>query len=66
MGLDVCFFTNEQARVAGELIKRTKPFALSLGDRACLALAMERRTTVYTTDRAWKNLELGIPIEVIR
>ena len=66
LGLDVCHFTNQQARLAAELIDKTKPLGLSLGDRACLALAMERRATVYTTDRAWKNLELGIPIEVIR
>jgi PIN domain nuclease of toxin-antitoxin system len=37
-----------------------------LGDRACLALAIERKAAVYTTDRAWKNLDLGIEIEVIR
>jgi len=32
----------------------------------CLALAIERKATVYTTDRVWKNLDLGIDIEVIR
>ena len=40
--------------------------ALSLGDRACLALAIERKATVYTTDRVWKSLDLGMKIEVIR
>jgi PIN domain nuclease of toxin-antitoxin system len=59
-------FDEEQARIAGGLVKITKPFGLSLGDRACLALAIKRKATVYTTDRAWKNLELGIEIEVIR
>ena len=33
---------------------------------AMAALAIERKATVYTTDKAWKNLELGIKIEVIR
>jgi ribonuclease VapC len=66
MGLDVCSFTDSQARVAGELIEKTKRFCLSLGDRACLALAIEREATVYTADRAWKSIELGIPVEVIR
>jgi PIN domain nuclease of toxin-antitoxin system len=37
-----------------------------LGDRACLALAIQRQATALTTDRAWKNLNLGIEIEVIR
>lgn len=59
-------FTPEQARVTAELIQTTRPFGLSLGDRACLALAMERKARVYTADRNWKNLSLGIEIEVIR
>jgi PIN domain nuclease of toxin-antitoxin system len=63
---EVSFFTDEQARVAAELIAVTKPFGLSFGDRACLALAIERKATVYTTDKVWKNLSLGIEIEVIR
>ncbi|MGA9672542.1 MAG: type II toxin-antitoxin system VapC family toxin [Terracidiphilus sp.] len=63
---EVSFFTDEQARVAAELIAVTKPFGLSLGDRACLALAIERKARVYTTDKVWKNLLLGIEIEVIR
>ena len=63
---EVCPFTAEQARIAAELVSVTKPFGLSLGDRACLALAIERKATVYTTDRIWKSLNLGIEIEVIR
>jgi PIN domain nuclease of toxin-antitoxin system len=59
-------FDDEQARMAGGLVKFTKPFGLSLGDRACLALALQRKATAYTTDRAWKNLSLGVEIEVIR
>lgn len=63
---DVCFFTDEHARIAAELIQITKPLGLSLGDRACLALAIQRKATAYTTDAAWKNLSLGIQVEVIR
>jgi PIN domain nuclease of toxin-antitoxin system len=59
-------FDEEQAKMAGGLVKITKPFGLSLGDRACLALAIQRKATVYTTDQTWKNLALEIPIEVIR
>lgn len=59
-------FTEEHARIAAELIAVTKPYGLSLGDRACLALAIERKATVYTTDRAWDKLGLGIDVEVIR
>ena len=63
---EVCPFTEQQARVAAELQSITRPFGLSLGDRACLALAIDRKATVYTTDKAWKNLPLSIQIEVIR
>jgi PIN domain nuclease of toxin-antitoxin system len=66
MGVEVCFFDDEQARIAAELIWETRPFGLSLGDRACLALAMQRKATVYTTDRIWKKLDLGIEIVAIR
>jgi PIN domain nuclease of toxin-antitoxin system len=47
-------------------VRITRPYGLSLGDRACLALAIRRKATVYTTDAAWKNLNLGIEVEVIR
>ncbi|MGA2351788.1 MAG: type II toxin-antitoxin system VapC family toxin [Terracidiphilus sp.] len=63
---EACFFSDTQARLAAELRSITRPFGLSLGDRACLALALERKATVYTTDRVWKQLDLGIEIEVIR
>lgn len=60
------FFSDEQARIAAELRQITRPHGLSLGDRACLALAIQRHATVYTTDRVWKNLPLEIKVEVIR
>lgn len=63
---EICFFSDRQARLAAELRSITRSFGLSLGDRACLALAIDRKATVYTTDRIWKKLELGIKIELIR
>jgi PIN domain nuclease of toxin-antitoxin system len=65
-GCEICFFDDQQARLAGELIAQARPYGLSFGDRACLALAIQRKATVYTADAAWKNLGLGIEIEVIR
>lgn len=59
-------FTAEQAKVAGSLIAETRRLGLSLGDRACLALALALQAPVYTADRAWKNLKLGLRIHVIR
>lgn len=59
-------FTDEQAKIAGSLVARTSPFGLSLGDRACLALGIALKAPVYTADRSWKNLKLGIRIHVVR
>lgn len=59
-------FTAEHARIAGTLISQTRPLGLSLGDRACLALAVSIKASVYTTDKSWKNLKLGVRIHVIR
>lgn len=66
LGCEICPFISEQARIAGELIREARPHGLSLGDRACLALAIHSKARVYTTDRTWKNLSLRIKIEVIR
>jgi ribonuclease VapC len=66
VGCATVAFNDDHARVAGSLVRITRPFGLSLGDRACLALAIQRKATVYTADKAWKNLSLGIEIEVIR
>jgi ribonuclease VapC len=63
---EVIPFTTEHAKTAGSLIAHTRPLGLSLGDRACLALALERKAPVYTADRSWKNLKVGLRIHVIR
>lgn len=59
-------FSSEHAKRTRSLISETRALGLSLGDRACLALALELNAPVYTADRAWKNLNLGIRIHVIR
>ncbi len=63
---EVMPFDAVQARISGDLIAQTKPLGLSLGDRACLALAIALDAPVYTTERIWKRLKPGIPIHVIR
>jgi ribonuclease VapC len=66
MGCEVCLFNEEQAHLTGELVAKTSAYGLSLGDRACLALALDRKATVYTADRNWKNLGLAVEVNVIR
>ena len=59
-------FTDEQAKIAGDLITTTEKYGLSLGDRSCLALAIALNAPGYTTEQLWKNLKVGVPIHVIR
>lgn len=66
MGCEICLFDENQAHIAGELGAISHPYGLSVGDRACLALAIERKAKVYTADHMWRNLNLGIEVEVIR
>ena len=59
-------FTPEHARLAGALVVKTSGLGLSLGDRACLALGLMAKAPVYTTDRSWKSLKVGVRVLVIR
>ena len=59
-------FNIEQAIIAGSFISVTKDYGLSLGDRACLALAKYKNIPVLTADKAWTKLNLGIKIKLIR
>lgn len=66
LDLDVRAFERAQAEHAGSLRLVTRRLGLSLGDRACLALAAELGGTAVTADRSWAGLDLGIAIEVVR
>lgn len=66
LNLEVIAFNDEQALTAGLLRPLTKSQGLSLGDRACLALAMTLNLPVITSDRAWSKLPLELEIRVIR
>ena len=59
-------FDTEQAIVSAQLDESTKAHGISFGDRACLALAKLKNLPVLTADRVWKELELGIKIQLLR
>lgn len=64
--VEVVAFSEPQAAVTADLRERTRSFGLSFADRACLSLAMLRDGVVYTADRAWADLDLGVEIRLIR
>lgn len=66
LNLEVRSFDQAQAERAGLLRSSTRELGLSLGDRACLALAIGLGGSVATADKAWAKLDIGIPIELIR
>ena len=59
-------FNHDHARLAGDLVAKTRSLGLSLGDRACLALGLSLKLPVYTADKSWTSLRLGLSIHVIR
>jgi ribonuclease VapC len=63
---EVVSFDEQQARVAGDLVIQTRHLGLSLGDRACLALAVVLGLPAYTAEKAWKKLRFIVPIHIIR
>ncbi len=63
---EVVLFTSEHAAIAAGLLPKTREQGLSLGDRACLALALEKNLPALTADRAWLELDLGIEIVACR
>ena len=59
-------FDAGQARIVGSLWKATRPVGLSLGDRACLALALSRNAPAWTTERKWETVDVGVQVIQIR
>lgn len=66
LNIEVVGFDTELARLAAVLRPTTKKLGLSLGDRSCLALALSRRNTAVTAERAWAKLKVGVKVELVR
>lgn len=65
LNIEIVDFDLHSATKAAELRPLTKYLGLSLGDRACLALAIQHDATAVTADKNWAKLDL-CKIEVIR
>lgn len=62
MGVELINLNSKTAMQAGIIINTTKSKGLSLGDRACLALAAEYHAEVLTSDLAWFALDLPVSV----
>jgi len=66
LALDIVPLDEALARRIGALRPLTRSTGLSLGDRACLALAEHLGLPALTTDRQWAGPVPGIIVQVIR
>lgn len=68
LGLEVAPMTEAQAQRSAGLRSATRAAGLSLGDRACLALAAELGVPALTADRGWDAVAgaAGVAVQVIR
>ena len=66
LDFDSIAFDVDSAHMTGALRSPTRHRGLSLGDRACLALAKSRDAIALTTDKQWLELDIGVRIECIR
>jgi ribonuclease VapC len=57
-------FDPDLAYGTGLLLPKTRAAGLSLGDRACLALAVRLGAKALTTDRSWSRIAGAISVEV--
>lgn len=65
-GLSIVDVDVDLARRAARLRTATRSLGRSLADRICLALAQSRGLPVYSADRKWALLDIGIDIRLIR
>ena len=63
---EVILFDEDLALSTGRLRAATRHLGLSLGDRACLALAQREGLPVLTGDRSWAKLDVGVQVVLIR
>jgi PIN domain nuclease of toxin-antitoxin system len=66
LGLTVIPFDKDMAYSAGQMADFTKSMGLSLGDRACLSLALKLNAMAVTADKIWENLGNVVQIKLIR
>jgi ribonuclease VapC len=66
MAIELVPLSVSHAALIAEMVPKTQALGLSLGDRACLALAAAREIPALTADQSWVKADIGVDIQVIR
>ena len=66
LALEVVAFDESMIERSTAIHAKSRERGLSLGDAVGLATAAARGGVAWTADRAWKALDVGVPIQLIR
>jgi ribonuclease VapC len=66
LGIRILSFGADDAEEAAALWPRSRRLGLSLGDRACVALALRLGLPAVTADGSWSKLDLEVEVRAIR
>ena len=66
LGITVSALSVDDGEAIAELWEPTRAAGLSLADRACLALARRLAVPAHTADRAWRKVDVGVEVVLIR
>jgi PIN domain nuclease of toxin-antitoxin system len=65
-GVVIVAFAPDDAERTAAVWREAPRAGLSLGDRACLALARARGGVAVTADRSWADLDVDVSVQVVR
>ncbi len=64
--IETISFDQVQSDIAADMNIHSRKLGLSIGDCICLALGRVKNLPVFTADKVWAELDLGMDIRIIR
>jgi len=65
-GIKIIDFDEKQSLITAKIYPTTKKYGLSIGDIACVSLAIINNCPIITCDRIWKNIKLNVEFIMVR
>ena len=65
-GIKIIDFSNEHALISAKIYSQISKYGLSLGDRACIALAISTSSPLLTCDQIWQQVKLDVEVIMAR